>query len=194
MDKRQFLVAGSVGAILPARAGAATAPTRSGGALLTIVGALPHANRGPLDPVLDQLMVKHKVAFDKAWQFDAAALARLPAVTIEPTLEYDAKPHKLSGPLLAASDRRDRHCRERGSDLDLARARRLCGGRQPRRRESLPDDRRDRGRRRALGHRRTRAALGRVRRRPAPDFKDRSLQQRFALCPWGLYLIEVKSA
>ena len=27
-----------------------------------------------------------------------------------------------------------------------------------------------------------------------PDFKDRPLQQRFALCPWGLYLIEVKSA
>ena len=29
-------------------------------------------------------------------------LARLPAVTIQPTLEYDAKPHKLSGPLLSS--------------------------------------------------------------------------------------------
>ena len=24
------------------------------------------------------------------------------------------------------------------------------------------------------------------------DFKDKPLKQRFALCPWGLYFIEVK--
>jgi len=26
------------------------------------------------------------------------------------------------------------------------------------------------------------------------DFKDKPLKQRFALCPWGLYFIEVKAA
>jgi hypothetical protein len=48
-------------------------------------------------------MVKHNTRFDKAWVFDAAMLAALPAVAIEPTLEYDSKPHKLSGPLLGRS-------------------------------------------------------------------------------------------
>jgi len=43
-----------------------------------------------------------RAKFDKAWQFDAAMLARLPVVTIQPTLEYDAKLHKLSGPLLSS--------------------------------------------------------------------------------------------
>lgn len=47
-------------------------------------------------------MVKHGIKFDKAWTFDAAVLARLPAVTIQPTLEYDAKTHKLSDPLLGS--------------------------------------------------------------------------------------------
>ena len=27
-----------------------------------------------------------------------------------------------------------------------------------------------------------------------PDFKDKPLKQRFALSPWGLYFIEVKTA
>jgi len=46
-------------------------------------------------------MVKQGLMFDRAWQFDAAMLARPPAVCIKPTLEYDAKPHPLSGPLLS---------------------------------------------------------------------------------------------
>src|SRR5688572_1303776 len=47
------------------------------------------------------MMGKQKLAFDKAHAFDFAALAAMPAVTIQPTLEYDKKPHKLSGPLVA---------------------------------------------------------------------------------------------
>jgi len=47
-------------------------------------------------------MVKHGRTFDRAWEFDAAMLAHLPAPTIQPTLEYDAKAHKLSGPLLTS--------------------------------------------------------------------------------------------
>jgi len=46
------------------------------------------------------MMNKHGVRFDKAHEFDASALRRLPSVTIKPTLEYDAKKHTLQGPLL----------------------------------------------------------------------------------------------
>ncbi|MGS0758778.1 molybdopterin-dependent oxidoreductase, partial [Roseateles sp. GG27B] len=65
-----------------------------------ISGTLAKGNRGPLDPALDQMMAKQGIQFSKAWVFDAAALYRLPAVTIQPTLEYDAKVHRLSGPLI----------------------------------------------------------------------------------------------
>jgi hypothetical protein len=50
--------------------------------------------------VRDQMMVKQKLSFDKAYGFDFAALAALPAISIKPTLEYDGKPHTLRGPLL----------------------------------------------------------------------------------------------
>src|SRR5689334_7889923 len=104
MHKRHFLAAAALSVAAPARAAApaaASAASRKGPGLLTVAGAIPKGNRGPLDPALDQLMVKHGVKFDTAWQFDAELLARLRAVTIEPTLEYDAKPHALRGPLLA---------------------------------------------------------------------------------------------
>jgi hypothetical protein len=194
MDKRQFLVAGSVGAIVPARVSAASSPARSGGALLTVAGAVPRANRGPLDPVLDQLMVKHKVTFDKAWQFDAAALARLPAVTIEPTLEYDAKPHKLSGPLLGAVIGAAGIAANAAVILTLRALDGYAVG------VSLADASRYRmivatsvdGVPLGIGGLGPLWAVYDADR--LPDFKDRPLQQRFALCPWGLYLIEVKSA
>ena len=99
MEKRQFLgsAALAVGA-LPA-AGAAPVAAR-GPTLLTVTGAIQRPNRGPLDPVLDQMMYKHKLAFSRAHALDFAAIARLPALTIRPTLEYDARPHVLRGPLL----------------------------------------------------------------------------------------------
>ena len=40
-------------------------------------------------------MVKHGTRFERAWEFDFPMLTRLPAVTIQPTLEYDSKAHKL---------------------------------------------------------------------------------------------------
>jgi hypothetical protein len=46
-------------------------------------------------------MVKQKVAFDRAFTLDFDALAALPQASIRPVLEYDEKPHALSGPLLA---------------------------------------------------------------------------------------------
>jgi hypothetical protein len=106
MKKRQFLnnvvggaVAGGLAATLPARA-ASPAVASTGPALLTVTGAIAKSNRGKFDPVRDQMMFKQKLSFDKAHAFTFAALAALPAVTIKPTLEYDAKTHTLSGPLL----------------------------------------------------------------------------------------------
>ena len=103
MKKRQFMgnvvgavAAGGLAAALPA----AAASPAAGPALLTVTGAIGKPNRGKFDPVRDQMMFKQKLSFDKAHAFTFAALAALPAVTIKPTLEYDAKVHTLSGPLL----------------------------------------------------------------------------------------------
>lgn len=111
MKKRQFLstAATSIIAGLGASAHAASAKLTthtilqpSGPAILTIAGAIERSNRGPTDPVIDQMMHKQNVQFERAFAFDLAALQQLPAVTINPTLEYDSKPHQLRGPRLAA--------------------------------------------------------------------------------------------
>lgn len=101
MKKRDFLGSVAAGAALPLAAHAQQAHGLKGPALLTVTGAIGKTNRGPMDAVLDQMMAKQKLAFDKAHAFDFAALAALPAVTIRPTLEYDNRPHALKGPLLA---------------------------------------------------------------------------------------------
>lgn len=104
MKKRQFLgraaLAGMAAAALPASQAAAAAANSAGPALLTVTGAVGKVNRGRFDPVRDQMMFKQKLGFDKAHAFDFAALAALPAITIQPTLEYDGKVHTLRGPLL----------------------------------------------------------------------------------------------
>ncbi|MBV7539198.1 molybdopterin-dependent oxidoreductase [Duganella sp. sic0402] len=101
MKKRQFLGTAALAGLsglsttLPAHAAAPAGP-----ALLTVTGAISKPNRGKFDPARDVMMAKQKIDFEKAHAFDYAALAALPAVTIKPTLEYDAKPHTLRGPLL----------------------------------------------------------------------------------------------
>jgi hypothetical protein len=100
MNKRQFLGAAALAAGAPALAAAKPATASKGPVLLTISGPVLRANRGPLDPALDQMLKKHKVSFQQAHTFSFADLAALPAVTIRPTLEYDAKVHELRGPLL----------------------------------------------------------------------------------------------
>lgn len=101
MKKRQFLSAALAGAALPALPSASAAtPALRGPALLTVTGAIAQPNRGPFDPVSDQMMHKQKLSFDKAHAFDFAALLALPAFTIRPTLEYDGKQHLLRGPAL----------------------------------------------------------------------------------------------
>lgn len=100
--RRQFLSATALGTLaVPSLVLAQTAPKASRSpTLLTVSGLIAAGNRGPLDPVLDQMMAKQKIKFDKAQAFDFAAITALPAVTIKPTLEYDGKPHTLKGPLL----------------------------------------------------------------------------------------------
>lgn len=101
MNKRQFISSAALAATLPASAAPGAAPSRDQGpALLTVTGAIARANRGPFDPILDQMMKKHKLSFEKACAFGFADLSRLPQVSIRPTLEYDGKVHTLRGPLL----------------------------------------------------------------------------------------------
>ncbi|MEJ7807628.1 MAG: molybdopterin-dependent oxidoreductase, partial [Telluria sp.] len=99
MDKRQFMGA-ALAAATPLSLGAPAPVRASGPVLLTVSGAITRSNRGPVDPTRDLMMHKQKVAFSTARTFDFGALLALPAVTIRPTLEYDAKVHVLRGPLL----------------------------------------------------------------------------------------------
>jgi hypothetical protein len=192
MDKRQFLAAGALGAVLPLQAQAAPASARTGPGLLTVTGAIGRSNRGPLDPALDQLMVRHGARFDKAWEFDAAILARLPAVTIHPALEYDGKTHKLSGPLLSSVV----GAAGVASDASVMLAMRALDGYTVA--ASLADAQRYRmilattldGVPMSIGGLGPLWAVYDADR--LPDFKDKPLKERFALCPWGLYFIDVK--
>jgi len=194
MNKRRFLLAGALGATVAPSLAAGAASERTGCGLLTVTGAIARSNRGPIDLALDQLMVKHGRAFDRAWEFDAAMLARLPAVTIQPTLEYDAKPHKLSGPLLASVLGAAGVAAGAAVTLTL----RAIDGYAVA--VSLADASRYRmivattidGRPMSLGGLGPLWAVYDADR--IPEFADKPLKQRFALSPWGLYYIEAKAA
>lgn len=191
MKKRHFLGALAGGsAALPLAGLAQSAKASAGPALLTVTGRISQANRGPFHPVFDQMMAKQKLAFDKARAFDFAELAAMPAVTIEPTLEYDNKKHRLSGPSLATVLKA---AGASGSKLAM----RAIDGYAP-----------------TLGV----AEAGKYRfivathlhGRPMPlgglgplwaifdadrfaDFAAKPVDQRFAQCPWGLYHIDVQA-
>ena len=194
MNKRRFLLAGALGATGASSLAAGAASERTGCGLLTVTGAIARSNRGPIDLALDQLMVKHGRAFDRAWEFDGAMLARLPAVTIQPTLEYDAKPHKLSGPLLASVLGAAGVAAGAAVTLTL----RAIDGYAVA--VSLADASRYRmivattidGRPMSLGGLGPLWAVYDADR--IPEFADKPLKQRFALSPWGLYYIEAKAA
>lgn len=197
MDKRQFLITSALGlASVPLSATRATGnslplPGR-GPTLLTVSGAIERANRGALDPALDQMLSKHRVTFDRAYTFDFDAIRALPAVAIKPTLEYDAKPHTLRGPLLTGV-------------LDAVGAR--AGGSSRLLLRAVdgyavaisPSD----------VHRYRFIVATHIDHQPlalgglgplwavydADRFADlaaKPLNERFALCPWGLYHIEVQ--
>ena len=192
MNKRRFLVIGTLGAALPLGASAAAPGGRPGPGLLTVTGAIARSNRGPLDPALDLLMAKHGARFERAWEFDSSMLARLPGVTIQPTIEYDAKAHKLSGPTLASVV--EAAGVAPGAPVTLA-LRAIDGYTVA---VSLADARGYRmivatsldGVPMSLGGLGPQWAVYDADRLPA--FKDKPLRERFGLCPWGLYHIDVK--
>lgn len=197
MNKRDFLVATAAGAAaLPvlAQANAVNAAKGlKGPALLTVTGQIGKGNRGKLDPVLDQMMAKQKISFDKGHAFDFEKLAAMPAVTIKPTLEYDSKPHTLRGPLLAdvlkaAGVTGDKHkLQMRAVDgyapqialADVIKMRfivatHLDGAPMP------------------LGGVGPLWAVYDADR--VPEMAAKPVNERFALCPWGLYHIDVQAA
>ena len=68
--------------------------------ILTLTGSIDRTNRPKMDGVTDQLMHKHGIQFERAWSLTLADLEKLPARLINPTMEYDARPHQLKGPAL----------------------------------------------------------------------------------------------
>ena len=194
MNKRRFLLAGALGAAAPLKAATAAADARSGPGLLTVAGAIGRGNRGPLDPALDLLLVKHGRSFDKAFVLDAAMLARLPALTIQPTLEYDAKAHRLAGPSLASVVAAAGVAAAAPVVLHL----RAIDGYSVA--VSLADANRWRmivattldGVPMSIGGLGPLWAVYDADR--IAEFKDLPLKERFAACPWALYFIEVKTA
>ncbi len=193
MKKRDFLARSALLGALPVASVQAANPQTRGPALLTISGAaVTKTNRGALDPALDQMMVKHGVQFDKALALDAATLQRMPAVQIKPTLEYDAKVHTLSGPLLSTV--LEAAGVAPGSNV-LVGLRAVDGYNVA---ISLADIRRYRmliathldGQPLSLGGLGPQWAVYDADR--LEDFKDKPLKQRFGLCPWGVYHIDVK--
>jgi hypothetical protein len=193
MNKRVFL--GTIGAagLLPATRAAGQQATQSQPTLLTVSGEIARANRGRFDPVVDQMMGKHAIHFEKAYEFDAPTLQRLPAVTIKPTLEYDGKQHALAGPLLAtvldatvARDGGNTQITLRavdGYNVTLTRAEVSTY----RMMVALRLDDRPIG----LGGFGPQWAIYDA--DNVTPFKDKPLKERFALCPWGLYHVDVKA-
>ncbi len=194
MKKRSFLLGAGVAAACTAAwplERRRLHPTPDTMPVLTVFGRISRSNRGRLDPVHDQLLKRHGVTFDRAFTYTLADLLQLPAVSIAPTLEYDARSHGLSGPsllnvLLAA-----------GVDTEAA----LQVGI------------------RALDGYRVQLSMAQVRERAmilathlddkplsigglgplwsvfdpvsVPSLRDKPLAQRYADCPWGTYCIEV---
>lgn len=100
MNKRNFLTTTAALSIAPLPAFSKKTETSLGPVLLTVTGTIGLGNRGPR-AALDEMFKKHQIEFDKAYTFDLKTLSALPAITMKPTLEYDALPHILQGPLLS---------------------------------------------------------------------------------------------
>ncbi len=192
MKKRDFLMTSALGALsAPAMVSAQQVPKAiKGPALLTVSGVIDKGNRGALDPALDQMMVKHKAQFDKAHAFDFAALTAMPAVTIKPTIEYDAKAHTLKGPLLtdvvrATGAPDGTRLLMRAVDgytimLTMAEAQKY---------RFIVATHFD-GQPMPMGGLGPLFAIYEADK--FPDMMAKPIAERFALCPWGLYHIEVQ--
>ncbi len=194
MDKRDFILGAGALTWTAATWTAEEAGAPGGSAampVLTVAGRMGRSNRGPTDGVYDQLMKRQGVSFERARAFSLPDLLRLPALTLSPTLEYDAKVHTLKGPALVNV------LRVAGVDVQGAsrvRMRALDGYlvtvtmQQVRERAMILATHID-GMPLSIG------GLGPlwgvfdpVR---SADLKDKPLAERFGDCPWGLYFIDV---
>lgn len=191
-SKRQFLAATTL-AMIGSSATAANA--RGNGApgpgLLTVTGQVSHVNRGPLDKALDQMLAKQQQNFTRAHVFDFGALTQLPARTIRPTLEYDAKVHALRGPRLTDVLRAAGAPESPATQLAL----RAIDGYtiqmsldEARRGDFIVATHLD-GKPMALGGLGPLWAVLDADRHP--ELAGKPLAERFAQCPWGLYHIVV---
>ena len=198
MDKRDFLGASIVGAIVSATALPVAAQHAPHGAkgptLLTVSGLIGAGNRGAFDPALDQMMGKQKVTFAKAHCFDFATLAAMPATTIKPTLEYDGKVHELKGPLLVDVMKA---CGVQTNAKTAFLLRAVDGyavqlaASEAAARRFIVATQLD-GRPMALGGLGPLWAVYDADR--FADMAAKPLSDRFALCPWATYHVEVKEA
>ncbi|WP_269532987.1 molybdopterin-dependent oxidoreductase [Chitinimonas sp. BJYL2] len=193
MNKRQFLQTSALGLAATSLPVAAAGRRTPGPVLLTLTGQIGKSNRGAFDPAFDQMLGKHKANFSKAYTFDYAALAALPAITIKPTLEYDGKVHTLSGPLLthvlAMAGVKDGNPRILLQALDGYTV--------------APTLDEIRNYRFIIATHRDGVALPLGGIGPLwavydadryPDMAAKPLKERFALCPWGIYHINVQAA
>jgi len=198
MHKRQFLA--SAAAI-----GATAAPafaqkpkgheaTAASPVLLTLTGAITRSNRGALDPAFDQLMAKQQVKFSSGYGVDFGWLTSLPAVTIKPTTEYDSRPHSLSGPLL--TDVLERVGAPAAADTQIL-LRAVDGYavmtklETVRRYRFIVATHKD-GKPMPLGGIGPLWAVYDA--DQIPELANKPLKDRFELCPWGLYHIQVIDA
>jgi hypothetical protein len=100
---RMSLLASIVAGVICFAAGLSLAQDASGPngpVVLTITGDVGKTNRGPLDPFADKLIEAHGTRFERAMEFDYAALAALGMHTIK--VQYPTWPaaYAFEGPLL----------------------------------------------------------------------------------------------
>jgi len=195
MNKREFLALSVMSAVaLPSFAHPPQSANSAGPTLLTVTGAIGRANRGPLDPALDQLMHKQQIQFDKGYTYDFEALLSLSPLSIQPTLEYDNRSHQLSGPSLLDVIKTTEVALSDSTRLLL----RAVDGYAVT--ISVEDVRKYRfivathldGRPMPLGGLGPLYAVYDADR--FPEMLAKPIDARFALCPWGLYYIEVLGA
>ena len=193
MKKREFLTTTAALAMFPAGAVRAANAADRGPVLLTVSGDVGRTNCGQFDAVLDQMMAKHGVTFDQAFTFSAASLHRLPSVTIKPTLEYDAKVHALTGPLIStvldAAGVKTSQAVQLG--LRAVDGYNVAIGLQDVRSYRMIIATHIDGQALGLGGLGPQWAVYDADK--LASFKDKPLKDRFGLCPWGLYLVDVKT-
>lgn len=94
---RALTLAGVTAVLL---AGSIVPVLAEGPVLLTVTGGVSAPNRGPLDPSYDKLFTFNDVTFDKAHEFDLAALQALPQEKVRTDFPKGGKETEFSGPAL----------------------------------------------------------------------------------------------